>query len=218
MPTTITTQRATTKLNNSRPKKTKPLCILTACIAAFFCETILSAQDFPHEQIELEKHTARFFDGEKIRELQIFKTVENNSQDEICIAQFFSQTRYYNLHFSDDTIFALKSAAALYNSDFENRKLSRKNKKSITKYGKFSAQIEWGTSRKNMTQISREASAAFGYVFVKKSPYFSISVQSAQAEKQTSKALANSGNVTLFFTKAQLAQFIAQMQIESAEN
>lgn len=189
-----------------------------SCIAALFCETILSAQNFPHEQIKQEKHTARFFDGEKIRELQIFKSDENNSQEEICIAQFFSQTRYYNLHFSDDTIFALKSAAASYNSDFENRKLSRKNKKSIAKYGKFSAQIEWGTSRKNMAQISREASAAFGYAFVKKSPYFSISVQSAQAENPTSKALANSGNVTLLFTKAQLAQFIAQMQIESAEN
>lgn len=214
--TTIPAQRTATKLNNSRPKKNKPLCIIVTCIAALFCETILSAQNFPHEQIKQEKHTARFLDGEKIRELQIFKSDENNSQEEICIAQFFSQTRYYNLHFSDDTIFALKSADASYNSDFENRKLSRKNKKSITKYGKFSAQIEWGTSRKNMAQISREASAAFGYAFVKKSPYFSISVQSAQAENPTSKALANSRNVTLLFTKAQLAQFIAQ--IECLEN
>ncbi|MDE6720504.1 MAG: hypothetical protein K2J68_11685, partial [Treponemataceae bacterium] len=63
-----------------------------ACIAAFFCETILSAQDFPHEKIEQEKRTAHFFDGEKMRELQIFKSAENNSQKEICIAQFFSQT------------------------------------------------------------------------------------------------------------------------------
>ena len=216
MPMKIPTQRTATKLNNSHPKKIKPLCILMACIAAFFCETILSAQEFPHEKIEQEKRTARFFDGEKIRELQIFKSAENNSQKEICIAQFFSQTRYYNLHFSDDEFLALKSAEASYNSDFENRKLSRKNKKSTTKYGKFSAQIEWGTSRKNMTQISREASAAFGYTFVKKSPYFSISVQSAQAENPTSKVLANSGNVTLLFTKAQLAQFI--LQIERAEN
>ena len=205
------------KLNNfRRPKKIRPLCIIAACIAAFFCENILLAQDFPQTQINQKKHAARFFDGEKIRELQIFKTNENHSQDEICIAQFFSQTRYYNLHFSNDAFFALKSAAASYNSDFENRKLSRRSKKSITKYGKFSAQIEWGTARKNMAQISREASAAFGYLFIRKSPYFSISVQSAQAENPSSQALATSGNVILLFTKAQLAQFI--LQIECFEN
>ncbi|MBD5434989.1 MAG: hypothetical protein HDR36_00485 [Treponema sp.] len=67
-----------------------------------------------------------------------------------------------------------------------------------------------------MAQISREASAAFGYLFIKKSPYFSISVQSAQAENPSSQALATSGNVILLFTKAQLAQFISQ--IERAEN
>lgn len=212
----MTIQTAAKKLNNFRPKKNKPLCILIACIAAFLCENILSAQNFLNEQIKQEKHTARFFDGEKIRELQIFKAGENHSKNEICIAQFFFKTRYYNLHFSNDAFFALKSAAASYNSDFENRKLSRKNKKSIAKYGKFSAQLEWGTSRENIAQISSEANAAFGYSFVNKSPYFSISVQSASAENPPSAALANSGNAILFFTKAQLAQFISQ--IEFLEN
>ena len=193
-------------------KKNKPLCILMAFVAAFFFESILLAQDFSHERAEQENRTARFFDGEKIRELQIFKSDEANSQKEICVAQFFSNTRYFNLHLSNDALLALKSAAASYNSDFENKKLSNKNKKSLAKYGKFSTQIEWGTSRKNMTQISHKAGATFGYAFVKKSPYFSISVQSAQSEKESSKALANSGNATLLFTKAQLANFISQIE------
>lgn len=186
--------------------------MLVVCIAAFLCENILPAQDFSNEQTKSEKHTARCFDGEKIRELQIFKSDENHSKDEICIAQFFFKTRYYNLHFSREAFSALKSAADSYNSDFENRKLSRKNKKSIAKYGKFSAQIEWGTSRKNMAQFSNEANAAFGYSFVNKSPYFSIFVQSASAANPSSAALRISGNATLFFTKAQLAQFIAQIE------
>lgn len=216
MNTTTKLRRTAKKVNSLRPKKRTSLCVFAACVAAFFCESVLQAQDFSPAHIEQEKRTARFFDGEKIRELHIFTESEHQSQNETCFAQFFSKTRYYNVHFSDDTISALQSAAASYNSDFENRKLSRKNKKSRTKYGTVSTQIDWGTSRKNMAHTSHEASVALGYLFVKKSPYFSLSVQSARSETPSSQALASSGEATLLFTKAQLAQFISL--IERTEN
>lgn len=156
-----------------------------------------------------------FFDGKKIRQIETLPKTQDQAG-----FQFFYNTLYYNLFFSKHTVAMLKSACNSYISDFEKTKISRKDKKSLVKYGQYSARLEWGTSRKNTAQFSDNASISFGYAFIKKSPYFVIIIQDSQSqisadadsELKASPALSSSGDIALFFTKAQIAELVAALE------
>ncbi|MDE7291450.1 MAG: hypothetical protein K2N58_05330 [Treponemataceae bacterium] len=144
----------------------------------------------------------KFFDGSKIREINI---------DGKC-AQFFYGSRYYNLRISEEGIAALSSACQKYFSDFEGKKLSRKEKKSKEKYGLFQAKIEWGTSRQRFSEFA-EIRAAAGYAFSGRSPYFAISIPNSPSEgENVSPALFSSGEVVLLFSKSQISQFVGALK------
>lgn len=141
---------------------------------------------------------ARFFDGNKIREIRVYGRT----------AQFFYGSRYYNLRFSDEGAFELSSSCQKYFSDFEEKKLSRKEKKSQEKYGVFQAKIEWGTSRQALVEHA-EVLVTAGYVFSGRSPYFAISIPDSPSESENaSPALSSSGEILLLFSKSQISQFV----------
>lgn len=169
------------------------LAVLIACLAGICAEGVSPANDFSQ---------TKFFDGSKIREINV---------DDRC-AQFFYGSRYYNLRISEEGVAALSSACQKYFSDFEEKKLSRKVKKSHEKYGVFQAKIEWGTSRQTLAEYA-EVRAAAGYVFSGRFPYFAISIPSAQSESENSSpALFSSGKVVLLFSKSQISQFVQALK------
>lgn len=169
------------------------LVLLTLGVTGIFAQDISSANDLSQ---------AKFFDGSKIREINI---------DGQC-AQFFYGSRYYNLLVSEESVAALSSACQKYFSDFEGKKLSRKEKKSKEKYGHFQVKIEWGTSRQNLAEYA-DVRAAAGYAFSGRFPYFAISIPNSPSESEdVSPALFSSGEVVLLFSKAHISQFIQALK------
>lgn len=170
--------------------------VLIAGFAGIWAQDVSSANDFSQ---------TKFFDGSKVREIN----VDGRR------AQFFYGSRYYNLRISEEGIAALSSACQKYFSDFEGKKLSRKEKKSKEKYGLFQTKIEWGTSRQMLSEFA-EVRAAAGYVFSGRFPYFAISIPNSSSESEnTSPALFSSGEVVLLFSKSQISQFVQQLQLTS---
>lgn len=106
------------------------------------------------------------------------------------------------------------NAVNSYLSDFENKKLDRKNKKSYKKYGKSKATIYWGMV-KSQTSNYAYPEAFFGYTFKEKSPYFTITMYPTVNEKRKvdDSAVDESMIINYYFTKAQasaLADFLAE--------
>lgn len=169
------------------------LALLLVSVAEICAQDLSSADGFSQ---------ARFFDGNKTREIRVYGRT----------AQFFYGSRYYNMRLSEEGVLALSSACQKYFSDFEEKKLSRKGKKSQEKYGVFQATIEWGTSRQTLAEYA-EVRVAAGYVFAGRSPYFAISIPNSPSEREdASPALFSSGEILLLFSKAQISQFVQALK------
>lgn len=106
------------------------------------------------------------------------------------------------------------NAVDSYLSDFENKKLNRKDKKSYKRYGKSGVTIYWGVV-KSQTSNYGYPDAFFGYTFKDKSPYFTITMyQTVNEKRKVDDSVADESMiVTYYFTKAQartLADFLAE--------
>ena len=182
------------KIGNEKLKATLVCLALSFVTLAGICAQGFSSDD--------DFSKARFFDGNKNREIRI---AGRN-------AQFFYGSRYYNLRVSDEGIIALSSACQKYFSDFEGKRLSRKEKKSHEKYGAFQAKVEWGTSRQAPVEYA-DVFVTAGYVFSGRSPYFAVSIPDSPSENENaSPALFSSGEIVLLFSKSQISQFVKALK------
>ena len=99
----------------------------------------------------------------------------------------------------------LIKAAEQYLSDFENKKLDKKLKKSEQVYGEVGGYEEFGISENMMTSYSKPK-VRFGYKFIGKSPYFCIFVRRSPNLNTDlgSSRPPESIDQKYFFTRAQL--------------
>ncbi len=121
---------------------------------------------------------------------------------------------YYVVLMDQKTRSVFINAVNSYLSDFENKKLNRKDKKSYKRYGKSGATIYWGVI-KSQTSNYAYPDAFFGYTFKDKSPYFTITMYPTVNEKRKvdDSVAEESMIVNFYFTKAQartLADFLAE--------
>ncbi len=155
--------------------------------------------------------TSRLTAGGKAREAEIIVscTEEKAAKKGICI---FCGNVWYRLFFSEHEIQALKNASGRYFSDFDARKLRKKDRSKKEKYGKIPLFLEWGSSREK-TDRRADAKASAGYIFRNASPYFALYVPSVEnQDKETeSKILQSSGDIPLLFNRAQLKDLIDKM-------
>ena len=129
---------------------------------------------------------------------------------------------YYIVLMDQKTRDIYNHAVNSYLNDFENKKLNRKDKKAMRKYGKSKVSIYWGLL-KDSTTNNGVADAYFGYTFKDKSPYFTITVYPTVNQKRYSDEMAPEQSMTLnyYFTKAQsreLADFLKEETLRQLLN
>lgn len=117
---------------------------------------------------------------------------------------------YYIIQFDENNRKKLENAVEKYLSDFENKKLNRKDRKSEKTYGKIKYRLDWG-SISSSTPNHGEGEGYLGYTFVKGSPYFTISnypFNNDYYEVAGDSTSRESLSLTYFFTKAQAKQLV----------
>ena len=147
---------------------------------------------------------------EKTRQAQIVsKQIDGQETQGLLV---YAQNAWYKIYFSKDAVQLISQAAQRYYSEFEAMKLKKGKKDTQKKYGSFQTFVEWGSDKKFIDRYS-DAKADVGYVFVKAAPYFSVSVDSVQNKnpEQTGPAYQSSGQITLLFTKAQIADLLGKL-------
>lgn len=126
---------------------------------------------------------------------------------------------YYYLFTDKKTSDNFFNAVQSYLSDFNNKKLERKNSKSIKKYGSMDVTLYWGQRQKS-TPNNGTGKCSFGYKFIENSPYFTISLNAPVYNKYSEidfGADKESLKVTYYFTKAQvkeLANYLTSNNID----
>lgn len=123
---------------------------------------------------------------------------------------------YYYIFMDAENRALLKKAMEKYFSDFENKKLERKNKKTEKAYGKMKIRLRWGTI-KTSTPNNGEGKVTLGYEFVNNSPYFKISIPEIGNEyyKVTNAVSRGSTRIYLYFTKSQLSSLVEMISDEN---
>lgn len=112
---------------------------------------------------------------------------------------------YYILTMDEKNRTVLQNAYNNYLSDFKNKRLNRKDRKSISQYGKMSVHLNWGTIKAS-TPSNGIAKATLGYKFYDNSPYFVIQVPVTFNEFSTVNEGVSIESIplTYAFTKAQM--------------
>ncbi len=126
---------------------------------------------------------------------------------------------YYILQYTPENYEKLSNAYERYLDDFENKRLNRKEKNSRTKYGSMDVHLDWG-SIKTSTPNRGDGKAYIGYEFVKKSPYFTITIYPVANDYYVESNGASSREslmVKYAFTKAQMKDLL-NMTSEEAVN
>lgn len=124
---------------------------------------------------------------------------------------------YYIVLMDKSTRIIYQESVSKYLSDFENKKLTRRDKKSEKKYGKSRVTLNWGTV-KGQTHNYGDANVVFGYTFKNDSPYFSITVYPTVNELRAVDEYVpeSSMNLQFYFTKAQckaLSDFLEEKNL-----
>jgi hypothetical protein len=157
---------------------------------------------------DLELNTVKLFQLTVANKLQQEDaTIIYNIKSEKTGFSAWYQTNWYHLLFTDSTRGSLASAEQLYLSDFEQKKLDRKNSKSYKIYGELPVTIRWGTIP-GMESGYADTYVQFGYEFKKGSPYFSITVWQTknQAYDDRSSEVQNSSTLHFYMNRAQVTQ------------
>ncbi|MCR5187590.1 MAG: hypothetical protein K6C97_01550 [Treponema sp.] len=117
---------------------------------------------------------------------------------------------YYILQYNPENYEKLSAAYEKYLEDFENKKLDRKGKNTYKQYGYMNVHLDWGTI-KSSTPNNGEGRAYIGYEFVKKSPYFTITiypVSNAYYEVAEGSVSRESMQLKYAFTKSQMKDIL----------
>ena len=122
----------------------------------------------------------------------------------------YNSAAYYYVQFDELNREVLAKAAEKYFSDFENKQLQRKGKRTERAYGKISYMLSWGVLSSS-TPNNGSGEGYCGYEFVKGSPYFVISnypFKNEYYERAGDATTRESPSVTYYFTRAQLRQLL----------
>lgn len=128
-------------------------------------------------------------------------------------------TAYYMFLMNAESRAKLASAYKAYLSDFDNKRLNRKDKKSYKQYGKFPVTLNWGTLESSTPNFG-SGNAYLGYEFKKNSPYFTITNYSFENDyyKVVGDATTRESlSLKYYFTKAQMADLLSCISEESIE-
>jgi hypothetical protein len=157
---------------------------------------------------DIEMNTAKLFQLTAVNTLkqEDASTIYNIKTQKTGFSAWY-QTNWYHLLFDNVTRAGLSSASQQYLSDFEQKKLDRKNGKSYKSYGEYPVTIQWGTFP-GMESGYADTDVQFGYEFKKDTPYFSITVWQTQnaAYTERSSDVQNSSTLHFYMTKAQVTQ------------
>lgn len=124
---------------------------------------------------------------------------------------------YYFVLFDEAARAKITKAYNQYLSDFENKKLDRKGKKTYKAYGSTTATLRWGTLS-NSTPNYGSGAANIGYEFEGGSPYFTITVYpvyNKHFDDAGESVLRESFLYHVFFTKAQGKELIDALSPET---
>ena len=129
----------------------------------------------------------------------------------------YNSAAYYYLQFDELNREVLAKAAEAYFSDFENKRLQRKGKRTERAYGKITYMLSWGVLSSS-TPNNGTGEGYCGYEFVKGSPYFTISnypFKNDYYERAGDATTRESPSVTYYFTRAQLRQLLGMISEEN---
>ena len=110
-----------------------------------------------------------------------------------------------------------REAVDRYLDDFENKRLNRKGLHT-KEYGEHSVSLQWGSFATMIGNRAR-SKVQFGYEFKDGSPYFLLSVPSAENEEYNAGRSKISASLTLrfYFTKAMTSQMMNALAEENIE-
>lgn len=121
----------------------------------------------------------------------------------------------FRLCLGPDARTAIREASTKYFDEYEAHTLNAK--KNMTHvYGKTASRYEWGTMAFNA--IAHPA-LSIGYRFVKDSPYFTLFIPVSANERYNTEGstIKQTGEVRLYFTRAQLETFAAALDNAAIE-
>lgn len=109
---------------------------------------------------------------------------------------------YYYVHFDKDGRDAFIEAVNQYFKDFENKRLQRDNSKTTSIYGSSDVYVNWGSFKSACSNYGT-GKVDFGYKFVDRSPYFTVSFSHIYNKRYDNDDIApvESLNVIYYFTK-----------------
>lgn len=120
---------------------------------------------------------------------------------------------YYIFLIDSDNKEKITNAYNSYLSDFENKRLNRKDKKSLKAYGEITANYKWGSISMS-TPNHGTGKAQLGYEFYKGSPYFVISnypIKNDYYDVVQDATSPESMRLKFYFTKAQIKDFLEKV-------
>lgn len=125
-------------------------------------------------------------------------------------------TSNYACYLSENERNILRKSVEQYLSDFDEKKLDKKKKKSERAYGQGMAYEEFGIAEAMMTGYSKPK-IYFGYKFLGKSPYFCIFVVHSPNlnEDMGDKKMPQSIDQKYYFTRAQIQKLLEFLEEEN---
>lgn len=161
------------------------------------------------------------YDETSIYSLTMFDSIKQQkatilvSTEEDQLAGFGSSiiSNYYIVLMDPTVREKLTKAKNNYYSDFENKKLLKKNNNTYKQYGKYEATLNWGTLS-NSTPNFATGNIYFGYEFVKNSPYFIISafpMHNEYFDIVGDSVSKDSMRIKFFLTKSQLNDLVTTL-------
>lgn len=152
----------------------------------------------------------------KLQDSQIFISTKED------LAGFGSayMAAYYIVLMDTDSRAKLAKAFDSYLSDFDNKRLNRKDTKSFKKYGTFKTTLNWGPLEAT-TPNHGSGTAYLGYEFKKNSPYFVLSnyaYYNDYYDVAGDSTTRESMNLKYYFTKAQMKELLSMIDEEVIAN
>ena len=126
---------------------------------------------------------------------------------------------YYYVQFDKENRAALARAVEAYFSDFENKRLNRRGKRTDRAYGKLQYRLDWG-SLSSSTPNNGSGEGFCGYEFVKGSPYFTLynyEFENNYYEIAGDATSRKSNFVKFYFTKSQLRQLLSMLSEDTIQ-
>lgn len=130
---------------------------------------------------------------------------------------------YYVVQFEKEDAAYFEQAFNSYLNDFDNKKLERKNKKSLKKYGQSKVKLWWGSYR-NSTPNNTKTTCVYGYTFFENSPYFCITIKPGtnkyflDMNQDLDFAEPESTEIKFYFNKSQVKAILEHISSDFVTN